>query len=98
VRIVARSALVRFWTSHADSRGPLQAWYQVCRKADWTGPADTKTAFGSRIDFLPRNRAVFDLGGNKYRLVAVILYRRKAIYARFIGTHAEYDKIDAVKI
>jgi mRNA interferase HigB len=47
---------------------------------------------------LPRNRAVFDLGGNKYRLVAVILYRRKAIYVRFIGTHAEYDKIDAVKV
>jgi mRNA interferase HigB len=98
VRVVARSTLARFWASHADSRVPLQAWYQVCRKADWRGPADAKIAFGTRIDFLPRNRAVFDPGGNKYRLVAVVLYRRKAIYVRFIGTHAEYDKIDAVKV
>lgn len=95
---MARSTLAKFWTAHADSRASLQAWYQICRKADWSGPADAKVAFGPRIDVLPRNRAVFDLGGNKYRLVAVILYRRKAIYVRFIGTHAEYDKIDAVKI
>jgi mRNA interferase HigB len=54
--------------------------------------------FGTRVDFLPRNRAIFDVGGNKYLLVAVMLYRRKAIYIRFVGTHAEYDKIDAATI
>jgi len=98
MRIVARSTLVTFGRSHADARGPLDAWFQVCRKAAWSGPAEIKTAFGARVDFLPRNRAIFDLGGNKYRLVAVILFRRQAIYIRFIGTHAQYDKIDATTI
>lgn len=92
---MARSTLVKFWTSHANAKGPLEAWLQVCRKADWSGPQDIKTAFGARVDFLPRNRVIFDLGGNRYRLVAVVLYRRKAIYIRFVGTHAEYDRIDA---
>jgi mRNA interferase HigB len=63
--------------------------------AIWTGPQDIKAAFGTRVDFLPRNPVIFDLGGNKYRLVAVVLFRRKAIYIRFIGTHTAYDRIDA---
>lgn len=95
MRVIARGTLVKFWTSHADARVPLEAWLQVSRKADWTGPQDIKAAFGTRVDFLPRNRVIFNLGGNKYRLVAVVLFRRKAIYIRFIGTHAAYDRIDA---
>lgn len=95
MRVIARGTLVKFWTSHADARIPLEAWLQVSRKADWTGPQDIKTAFGTRVDFLQRNRVIFDLGGNRYRLVAVVLFRRKAIYIRFIGTHAAYDRIDA---
>jgi mRNA interferase HigB len=98
MRVIARSTLVRFWASRGDARGPLQAWLAVARAAEWAGPQDIKIAFGTRADFLPRNRVVFDVGGNKYRLVAVILYRRKAIYVRFIGTHAEYDRIDATTI
>lgn len=98
MRIIARRTLVTFWAGHADSRVPLEAWYKECRSADWSGPADVKVAFGTRVDVLPRNRAVFDIAGNKYRLVAVILYRRRAIYIRFIGTHAEYDKINATTI
>jgi mRNA interferase HigB len=98
MRVVARGILIRFWASHADARMPLEAWFQVARKAEWSTPQAIKTTFGARVDFLPRNRAVFDLGGNKYRLVAVVLYRRKAIYIRFIGTHAEYDRIDATTI
>ena len=98
MRIVARGTLARFWTTHADARTPLEDWYRVCRKGKWSRPAEVKVAFGTRIDFLPRNRVIFDIGGNKYRLVAVMLYRRKAIYIRFVGTHAEYDKIDAVTI
>jgi mRNA interferase HigB len=95
MRVIARSTLAKFWTRHSEAKAPLEAWLQVCRKADWSGPPDIKTAFGTRVDFLPRNRVIFDLGGNKYRLVAVVLFRRKAIYIRFIGTHAAYDRIDA---
>jgi mRNA interferase HigB len=98
MRIVARSTLMAFGRSHADAKTPLEDWFRVCRKAAWTGPADAKTAFGTRVDILPRNRAVFDLGGNKYRLVTVILYRSGIMYVRFIGTHAEYDKINAATI
>jgi mRNA interferase HigB len=98
MRIVARGTLVKFWTAHADAKRPLEAWIQVCRRADWSEPQEIKTAFGARVDFLPNNRAVFDIGGNKYRLVAVVLLRRKAIYIRFVGTHAQYDKIDATTI
>ncbi|MGH6929900.1 MAG: type II toxin-antitoxin system HigB family toxin [Dongiaceae bacterium] len=98
MRIVARSTLVKFWTSHADAKTPLEAWYRACHKADWSGPADLKIAFGARVDFLPRNRVIFDIGGNNYRLIAVILYRRKTMYIRFIGTHAEYDRIDPATV
>ena len=98
MRIVARGTLVKFWTTHADAKTPLEDWFRVCRKAEWTGPADVKTAFGTRVDILPRNRVVFDLGGNKYRLVTVVLYRSGIMYVRFIGTHAAYDKINAATI
>jgi mRNA interferase HigB len=98
MRIVARSTLAKFWTTHADARTLLEDWYRVCRRGKWSGPADVKVAFGTRVDFLPRNRAIFDIGGNKYRFVAVMLYRRKAIYIRFVGTHAAYDRIDAAAI
>jgi mRNA interferase HigB len=98
MRIVARGTLVKFWTAHADAKRPLEAWFQVCRKAEWATTREIKTAFGANVDFLPNNRAVFDIGGNKYRLVVVALLRRKAFYIRFVGTHAEYDKIDAKTI
>ena len=98
MRIVARSTLKRFSVLHADATVPLDGWYDVVHKSEWSMPRDVVAAFGKRVSILPNNRAVFDIGGNNYRLVAVILYRRKAVYVRFIGTHAEYDKIDATKI
>ncbi len=98
MRIVARSTLAAFWGKHAQAEGPLKDWIRVCASARWSTTADIKTAFGSKVDFLPRNRVVFDLGGNKYRLIVVVLLRRGAIYIRFIGTHAEYDRIDASTI
>jgi mRNA interferase HigB len=73
---------------------PLRAWYAVVEKADWSGPADLKRMFGTTVDFVGDNRAIFDLGGNKYRLVVHIAYQHKRVLVKFIGTHAEYDKID----
>ncbi len=98
MRIVARSTLVRYLSRHAPAKLPLEAWYSVCSKAKWTGPADVKATFGMRVDFLPRNRMVFNVGGNNYRVVVVALFRRQVLYIRFIGTHAEYDEIDATTI
>ena len=63
-------------------------------KAKWTGPADIKAAFGTTVDFVGDNRVVFDIGGNKYRLVVHVSYRFKRVLVKFVGTHAEYDCID----
>ncbi len=98
MRIVARGTLKKFAVRHADATMPLDGWYDVVHKAQWSTPQDVVAAFGTRVSILPRNRAVFDIGGNNYRLVAVVLHRRKAVYVRFIGTHAEYDKINAATI
>ena len=98
MRIVARSALKRYSATHADAAVPLDGWYDIAHKSEWSSPREVVAAFGKRVSILPNNRAVFDIGGNNYRLVTVILYRRNAIYVRFIGTHAEYDKIDATTI
>lgn len=66
----------------------------IVKAADWSKPTDIKTMFRS-ADILPNDRAIFDIGGNKYRLVVAVHYRGKRIYVRFIGTHKEYDSIDA---
>lgn len=95
---MARSTLKKFSALHADAAMPLDGWYDVVHKAQWATPQDVVATFGRRVSILPRNRVVFDIGGNNYRLVAVVLYRRKAVYVRFVGTHAAYDKIDAATI
>jgi mRNA interferase HigB len=63
-------------------------------KVIWTGPADVKSQFGATVDFVADNRLIFDIGGNKYRLVVHVAYRHKRVLIKFVGTHAEYDKID----
>lgn len=99
MRIIAVSTLRDFWTQagRGDAEQPLRAWVHVVRAADWSKPTDVKQMFRS-ADILRNGRAIFDIGGNKYRLVASIHYRGKRVYVRFIGTHAAYDKIDAETI
>lgn len=100
MRVLALSALKRFWegkAGHADAREPLLAWYRHVLKADWSGPADVKRDFG-RASILRDGRVVFDIAGNRYRLVVWINFAYRVVYVRFIGTHAEYDKIDAQSI
>lgn len=96
MRIIAVSTLRAFWTrpGRRDAEQPLRSWVHVVRAADWSRPTDVKTMFRS-ADILRNGRAIFDIGGNKYRLVAAIHYRGKRVYVRFIGTHQEYDGIDA---
>ena len=95
MRIIAVSALREFWSrpGRRDAEQPLRAWVHIVKAANWSRPTDVKEMFGS-ADILPNGRAIFDIGGNKYRLVAAIHYRGKRVYVRFIGTHRDYDEID----
>jgi mRNA interferase HigB len=96
MRIIAVSTLREFWSraGRADAEQPLRAWVHIVKAAEWSKPTDIKQMFRS-ADILANGRVIFDIGGNKYRLVAAIHYRGKRIYIRFIGTQAEYDRIDA---
>jgi len=96
MRIIAVSTLREFWSQRGrgDAEQPLRAWVHVVRGADWSKPSDVKLTFRS-ADILRNGRTIFDIGGNKYRLVAAIHYRGKRVYVRFIGTHSDYDKINA---
>lgn len=98
MRIIAKRTLVQFWESgHGDAEQPLKAWHAMAKAASWSDPSEIKAKF-STASFLANNRVVFNIGGNKYRLVVKVEYAIKAVYIRFIGSHTEYDKIDASKI
>lgn len=96
MRIIAVSTLRNFWKrpGRSDEEQPSRAWVHNLRAAEWSRPIDVKGMFRS-ADILGNERVVFNIGGNKYRLVAAIHYRGKRVYVRFVGTHREYDEIDA---
>ena len=100
MRVIALSTLKAFWAGDAacqDLVQPALAWYRDVLKADWATPAAVKAQFGS-ASVLKDGRVVFNLAGNKYRLVVWINYPYRVVYVRFIGTHRQYDTIDARKI
>jgi mRNA interferase HigB len=94
MRIIAISLLRAFWTRHPQAEMPLRAWYAEASRADWKNPADIKAAYRN-ASFLPGNRVIFNIKGNDYRLVVAVHYNRGMMFIRFVGTHAEYDRIDA---
>jgi len=97
MRIIAYKTLREHWEKpgRADSREPLVQWHAIVEKADWSGPADLKDQFRS-ASFVG-DRVVFNIAGNKYRLVVVAKYRWRMVYIRFIGTHGEYDEINRTR-
>ena len=97
MRIIAKKTLKDFWEIHPDSEQQLKSWYQETSKADWSGPNQIKLAYPS-ASFLADNRVVFNIKGNRYRLIVKINYDYQMIWIRFVGTHAEYDKINAKTI
>jgi len=100
MRIIALSTLKSFWDinpDYADAREPALAWYRHALHAEWATPAEVKQDFGN-ASILKDGRVVFNIAGNKYRLVVWINYAYRVVYIRFIGTHAQYDKIDAQTI
>jgi mRNA interferase HigB len=99
MRIIAKSTLKQFYQTpeYRDAKGPLEAWYAEAKHADWETPIDIKNKYRS-ASILHNNRVVFNIGGNKYRLVVKIHYNTGIVYIRFIGTHDQYNKIDAESI
>jgi len=94
MRILSKKILREFWARHPRAEVPLQVWFDTVRDASWKGPEDIRRRFGKTADFIRDNRVIFDIGGNKYRLIAYIGYRHSIVYIKFVGTHAEYDEID----
>jgi len=94
MQIIAKRTLKKFWTKHNQAESLLRVWYALVHRAEWASPADVKQDFGTTVDFVGDNRVIFDIGGNKYRLVVRISYTFKRVLIKFIGTHQEYDRID----
>ena len=97
MRIIAKKALRDFWTREPGARPALEAWHAEAKDAQWRTPADIKASYGT-ASILKDGRIVFNICGNKYRLVVWINYAFFTVYIRFVGTHKEYDQIDAQTI
>ena len=96
MHVIKRKTLVEFYSKpeYRDSKGPLSSWYFEVKHGDWSSPAEVKLKYRS-ASILKDNRIVFNIAGNKYRLVVRVNYESKTIFIRFVGTHRDYDKIDA---
>ncbi|MBB3243568.1 mRNA interferase HigB [Pseudomonas sp. Tn43] len=94
MRIIAISHLKNFWEKYPDSEQPFLAWIDEARKADWKTPADIKAHFAT-ASILKSRRVVFNIKGNDFRLIVAVAYRFGAVYIKFVGTHKQYDGIDA---
>ena len=100
MRVIALATLKAFLDTRpvpADAREPVMAWYRQAKASDWASPADIKRDVRS-VSILKDGRAVFNIAGNKYRIVVWINYPYRVVYIRFIGTHRRYDAIDAQSI
>jgi len=94
MRVIAKKILREFWEEQSDSKEQLKTWFKESSKANWTTPNDVKTEY-PKASILKNNRVVFNICGNKYRLIVQINYIRQWVFIRFIGTHSEYDTINA---
>ena len=97
MRIISRKMLRDFWERHPDVEQALRAWYHDARVANWRTPEDVHRTYAT-ASLIANNRVVFNIRGNNYRLIVAINYRFGIIYIRFVGTHQEYDRVDAKTI
>jgi len=93
-RFFSKSTLKRFWEKHADAEQYLKTWHETVQNADWKTPADVKMIYAN-ASILKNNRIVFNIKGNSYSLIAKFNFEKQSVFIRFIGTHSDYDKIDA---
>ena len=97
VNVIARTALEAFWTKHPAAKASLAAWYAVVRHATWASFADLKLTFNS-ADMVGDGKVVFNVGGNNYRIIGLVGFRAKRVFILWVGTHAEYDRLDVKKL
>jgi mRNA interferase HigB len=97
VRVIAKRVLREFWEAkpeRRDAKGPLRAWYREVCHAHWRSPPEIKAQYRN-ASLIGNSRVIFNIAGNKYRLIVRVNYPREIVYIRFVGTHADYDRIDA---
>ena len=94
MQIIAKRTLKQFWQIHPQAEVPLRNWFTLVSKAEWSGPADVKAMFGATVDFVGDNHLIFDISGNRYRLIVHAAYPFRRVLIKFVGTHKDYDKID----
>lgn len=97
MNVISKRTIVEFYTKNPQAKTALEVWHSDARKAEWKTPDDIKKVYSS-ASFLADNRVVFNIKGNDYRLIVHIDYKRKIVRVKFIGTHAQYDKINAEEI
>ncbi|MEL6380896.1 MAG: type II toxin-antitoxin system HigB family toxin [Cyanobacteria bacterium J06626_18] len=97
MRIIARRTLREFWERHPDAEPPLKAWFAEATRAHWHSPNDIKQTY-QNASIVANNRVVFNIKGNDYRLIVHVRYDIGILFIRFVGTHREYDKVDATTI
>ena len=97
MRITSRKPLRDFWQQRPDSKTQLTAWFAEAKRADWRSANEIKAQYKS-ASILKGGRVVFNICGNKYRIVVMINFESQIVYVRFVGTHSDYDKIDAEKV
>lgn len=94
MRVIAKKHLIAYWEKHPDAEQPLKAWYDEVIKAQWKTPQDIKQRFAS-ASFVANNRVVFNIKGNDHRLIVAVAYTLGTVYIKFVGTHQQYNKVNA---
>lgn len=95
--VISKTIIVKFGQAYADSAKPLNDWWRITKGRQWQSLKDIKKDFGS-VDYVGNDRYIFNIKGNKYRLVAMIFFDIRTVYIRYIGTHADYDRTDCTTI
>lgn len=94
MQVIAKRTLRQFWERQPRAEMPLRTWFALVSDADWSMPSDIKNQFGAAVDFVGDNRVIFNIGGNKYRLIVHVSYEYRCVLIKFVGTHQEYNRID----
>ncbi len=97
MRVIARHTLVDFWSKHPETKVAVERWYRLVRAANWTSTDDVRKA-APKCKVLNRERVRFEIAGGNYRLVVAFDFHRQVAFVKFIGSHAEYDRIDALTV
>ena len=97
MRVIAKKTLREFWEKHRNAEQALKAWHAEVKSANWSSPSDVKEMYPS-VDVIPGDRLVFNIKGNHYRLIVAVRYDLGIVFIRFVGTHAEYDRVNAETI